>query len=121
MQCWTSIEENLRRRPLHGDEYDEQRTPAQRLRSGHLRYAQHVRAALASETPSALLDWNNNYGENPDKAVCFHCSNLPKHFFNEVRMDFQQIIAGTVGKDKHLRDLRGPREGLPDEFRALFN
>src|ERR1700693_1704255 len=54
---------------------------------------------LASETPSALLDWNNNYGEDPDKAVCFHCSNLPKHFFKEVRMDFQEIIAGTVGKD----------------------
>ena len=54
---------------------------------------------LASETPSALLDWNNNYGDDPDKAVCFHCSNLPKHFFEEVRMDFQQIIAGTVGKE----------------------
>ena len=55
--------------------------------------------ALASQTPSALLDWNNNYGEDPDKAVCFHCSNLPKHFFQDVRMDFQEIIAGTVGKD----------------------
>jgi L-fucose isomerase-like protein len=53
---------------------------------------------LASETPSALLDWNNNYGDDPDKAVCFHCSNLPKHFFQDVRMDFQEIIAGTVGK-----------------------
>ncbi len=53
---------------------------------------------LASETPSALLDWNNNYGSDPNKAVCFHCSNLPKHFFNDVRMDFQEIIAGTVGK-----------------------
>lgn len=55
--------------------------------------------ALASGTPSALLDWNNNYGDNPDKAVCFHCSNLPKHFFQDVRMDFQEIIAGTVGKE----------------------
>ena len=54
---------------------------------------------LASETPSALLDWNNNYGEDPDKAVCFHCSNLPKHFFRTAKMDFQQIIAGTVGRD----------------------
>ena len=53
---------------------------------------------LASETPSALLDWNNNYGDDPNKAVCFHCSNLPKHFFADVRMDFQEIIAGTVGK-----------------------
>jgi L-fucose isomerase-like protein len=54
---------------------------------------------LASQTPSALLDWNNNYGEDPDKAVCFHCSNLPKHFFREVKMDFQAIIAGTVGRE----------------------
>ena len=55
--------------------------------------------ALASETPSALLDWNNNYGDDEDKAVCFHCSNLPKHFFESVTMDFQAIIAGTVGKE----------------------
>ena len=55
--------------------------------------------ALASGTPSALLDWNNNYGSDPNKCVCFHCSNLPKHFFKEVRMDFQQIIAGPVGKE----------------------
>jgi len=54
--------------------------------------------ALASGTPSALLDWNNNYGSHPDKCVCFHCSNLPKHFFKDVKMDYQEIIAGTVGK-----------------------
>src|SRR5437762_13719781 len=58
---------------------------------------------LASETPSALLDWNNNYGEDPNKAVCFHCSNLPKHFFEHVKMDFQEIIAGTVGKRSEER------------------
>jgi L-fucose isomerase-like protein len=54
---------------------------------------------LASGTPSALLDWNNNYGDDPDKAVCFHCSNLPKHFFKSAKMDFQEIIAGTVGRE----------------------
>ena len=55
--------------------------------------------ALASGTPSALLDWNNNYGNDPNKAVCFHCSNLPKHFFETITMDYQEIIAGTVGKE----------------------
>ena len=63
---------------------------------------------LASETPSALLDWNNNYGDDPDKAVCFHCSNLPKHFFKEgVKMDYQLIIAGTVGKENTHGTLDG--------------
>src|SRR5207244_1504018 len=54
---------------------------------------------LASETPAALLDWNNNYGDDPDKAVCFHCSNLPKDFFDDITMDYQAIIAGTVGRE----------------------
>lgn len=54
---------------------------------------------LAGGTPSALLDWNNNYGSDPDKAVLFHCSNLPKSFFKASKMDYQAIIAGSVGKE----------------------
>ncbi len=63
--------------------------------------------ALASGKPSALVDWNNNFGEDPDKGVIFHCSNLPKDLFvspeeskeDAPRMDYQEIIAGSVGKD----------------------
>ncbi len=69
--------------------------------------------SLASNTPSALLDWNNNYGEDPDKAVCFHCSNLPKHFFNDVTMEFQEIIAGTVGKLNTFGTLYGRVKAAP--------
>ena len=54
---------------------------------------------LAGGTPSALLDWNNNYGSEPDKTVLFHCSNLPKSFFKSSKMDYQEIIAGFVGKE----------------------
>jgi L-fucose isomerase-like protein len=72
--------------------------------------------ALASETPSALLDWNNNYGADPNKAVCFHCSNLPKHFFQDVRMDFQAIIAGTVGKDNTFGTCVGRVKAGPMSF-----
>ena len=55
---------------------------------------------LASGAPSALLDWNNNYGNDLDKAVCFHCSNLPKHFLADAQMDYQAIIAGSVGRER---------------------
>ena len=71
---------------------------------------------LASETPSALLDWNNNYGDDPNKAVCFHCSNLPKHFFEDVRMDFQEIIAGTVGKLNTFGTCVGKVKASPMSF-----
>jgi len=62
---------------------------------------------LASETPSACSIGTTTTGDNPDKAVCFHCSNLPKHFFNEVKSGFQQIIAGTVASDNTYGTLDG--------------
>jgi L-fucose isomerase-like protein len=99
VQCWTSLEENLGVVPC---------TVMSMMSDSLLSSACEVDVCgvlsmhalqLASETPSALLDWNNNYGKDPNKAVCFHCSNLPKHFFKDVKMDFQEIIAGTVGKE----------------------
>jgi len=98
VQCWTSMEEYFGVVPC---------TVMSMMSNGLASSACEVdipgviamhALRLASETPSALLDWNNNYGEDPNKAVCFHCSNLPKHFFADVRMDYQEIIAGTVGK-----------------------
>ncbi len=74
---------------------------------------------LASGTPSALLDWNNNYGDDPDKAVCFHCSNLPKHFFEDVKMDFQEIIAGSVGKQNTYGTCVGRVKAGPMTFARL--
>ncbi len=64
--------------------------------------------ALASGKPSALVDWNNNYGNDPDKGVIFHCSNLPADFFQEAEMSYQDIIARYGGQRKHLRDRGGP-------------
>jgi L-fucose isomerase-like protein len=99
VQCWTSMEEYFGVVPC---------TVMSMMSNDLMSSACEVDIAgvigmhalrLASGTPSALLDWNNNYGDDPDKAVCFHCSNLPKHFFEDVKMDFQLIIAGTVGKE----------------------
>lgn len=61
----------------------------------------------ASNKPAALLDWNNNYGADPDKGVVFHCSNLPKAFFSHQKMDYQEIIAGTVGKENTFGTIVG--------------
>ena len=33
--------------------------------------------ALASDTPTTLLDFNNNYGTETDKAIMFHCGPMP--------------------------------------------
>ena len=116
VQCWTSLEENLGVVPC---------TVMSMMSDSLLSSACEVDVCgvlamhalqLASETPSALLDWNNNYGNDPNKAVCFHCSNLPKHFFNEVKMDFQEIIAGTVGKENTFGTCVGRVKAGPMSF-----
>lgn len=33
--------------------------------------------SLASDSPSMLLDYNNNYGDSDDKCVMFHCGPVP--------------------------------------------
>jgi len=71
---------------------------------------------LASGTPSAIVDWNNNYGDDPDKCVIFHCSNLPKDFFEDFKMDFQEIIAGSVGKDNTFGTVVGKLKTGPVTF-----
>jgi L-fucose isomerase-like protein len=76
---------------------------------------------LASGKASALVDWNNNYGDDPDKGVVFHCSNLPKDIFVDETiavedvpvMDYQAIIAGTVGKDNTFGTVVGRVRARP--------
>src|SRR5512143_1518882 len=76
---------------------------------------------LASSTPSAIVDWNNNYGDDPDKGVIFHCSNLPKDIFVDDPiapddipvMDYQAIIAGTVGRDNTYGTVVGRVKASP--------
>ncbi len=41
---------------------------------------------LASGRPSALVDWNNNYGDDPNKCVFFHCGNWAKSFLPDVEI-----------------------------------
>jgi L-fucose isomerase-like protein len=76
---------------------------------------------LASGKPSALVDWNNNYSDDPDKGVIFHCSNLPKDIFVDETissediptMDYQAIIAGTVGKENTYGTIVGRVKAMP--------
>jgi L-fucose isomerase-like protein len=98
VQCWTAMEQYLGIAPctvMSMMSNDMMSSACEVDICGAI--AMHA-LAQASGTPSALLDWNNNYGNDPNKAVCFHCSNLPKHFFESAKMDYQEILAGTVGK-----------------------
>jgi L-fucose isomerase and related proteins len=34
--------------------------------------------SAATEKPATCLDWNNNYGDDPDKCILFHCGPVPQ-------------------------------------------
>jgi L-fucose isomerase-like protein len=76
--------------------------------------AMYAMVQASGGKPSALVDWNNNYGEDPNKGVVFHCSNLPKDIFESVPvMDYQEIIAGTVGKENTYGTIVGRVAAAP--------
>jgi L-fucose isomerase-like protein len=85
-QCWTAIEEYLHVAPC---------TAMSLLSSGLIPAACEVDVTgsltmlalqLASGTSSIILDWNNNYGNDPNKAVAFHCSNLAAEWLINPQM-----------------------------------
>jgi L-fucose isomerase-like protein len=61
----------------------------------------------ASDSPSAILDWNNNYGDDPNKMVLFHCSNLPKSFFKDTKMTIHPIISDQKGGEVSYGAIQG--------------
>lgn len=57
---------------------------------------------LASGSPSAYLDWNNNYTDDRNRCVSLHCSNFPKSFFGDVEIEISNldVLSTTIGKEK---------------------
>jgi L-fucose isomerase-like protein len=107
IQCWTSMEEFFGVVPCTLMSMMSNRLMPSACETDIAGVVGMHALALASEAPSAIVDWNNNYGDDPDKGVIFHCSNLPKDIFVDETissddvpvMDYQEIIAGTVGKE----------------------
>jgi L-fucose isomerase-like protein len=62
---------------------------------------------LASGRPSALVDWNNNYGGDPDKCVFFHCGNWAKDFLPDIRIGTAPILGTTLGEENTVGALAG--------------
>jgi L-fucose isomerase-like protein len=99
IQCWTALEELYGVVPCTIMSMNSNACAPSACETDITGLIGMLALTAASGTPAALLDWNNNFGTDPDKGVVFHCSNLPKDFFASHKMDYQEIIAGTVGKD----------------------
>ena len=62
---------------------------------------------LASNSPSALVDWNNNYAEDPDRCVFFHCGNWAKSFIPDIEIKTAPILGSTLGEENTYGAMAG--------------
>ncbi len=53
----------------------------------------------AAGSPVTCLDWNNNYGEDDDKCILFHCGPVPRKMMKtEGRIVDHAILANSLGQ-----------------------
>ena len=98
----------LRLQRLHVDEHDERAIHAQRVRSRCHRRAHDVRHATGRRLArGALVDWNNNYGDDDDKCALFHCGNWAKSFLPDIKIATAPILGSTLGVENTYGALEG--------------
>jgi L-fucose isomerase-like protein len=75
---------------------------------------------LAKLTPSALVDWNNNYGADPNKCILFHCGNWAKSFLgDDARMYNAPILGTTVGVENTYGTVEGKTPAGPFSYARI--
>jgi L-fucose isomerase-like protein len=107
IQCWTSVQQN------HGCNVC---TSMSMMSEAFLPSACEVDVTgvltmyamqLASLSPSALVDWNNNYGADEDRCVLFHCGNWAKSFLPDIKIATAPILGTTLGEENTYGALQG--------------
>jgi L-fucose isomerase-like protein len=74
---------------------------------------------LASGKPSALVDWNNNYGGDRNKCVFFHCGNWAKSFLPDIQIGTAPILGTTLGEENTYGAVAGRTPAGPVTFARI--
>jgi L-fucose isomerase-like protein len=57
--------------------------------------------SYASGGPATILDWNNNYGEDEEKCILFHCGPVPADLMvDRGRISDHLILRNSVGENR---------------------
>ncbi len=74
---------------------------------------------LAGGTPAALVDWNNNYADDDDKCVLFHCGNWAKSFLPDIKISNAPILGSIIGVENTYGALDGRTPAGPLTYGRL--
>ncbi len=98
LQCWTSMQQNYGINACTLMSMMSEKLMPSACEVDVTGTASMYALQLASGAPSALVDWNNNYGDDPDKCVLFHCGNWARSFYprGELQMTTADILGTTL-------------------------
>jgi L-fucose isomerase-like protein len=85
--------------------------------------------SVASQKPASIADWNNNFGDDRDKCVLFHCGNFATEELDNPFMSTADIIGTTVGCGNTCGAINGRMKAGPltyfrlstDDFTGKIN
>lgn len=119
LQCWDSIQENYGVNACGLMSMMSDKLMPSACEVDITGVASMYALQLASGKPSALIDWNNNYADDPDKCVLFHCSNWAKSFFPEAKMAHADVLATTLGVENTYGAIAGRVPAGPMSFARI--
>ena len=97
VQCWDSLENNYGCASCLAMSMMGEKGKPSACESDVTGAVSMLAAQLAANTPPALMDWNNNIGDDRDCCISLHCSNFPKSFFNNPDMEIGCLdVLGSV-------------------------
>lgn len=119
LQCWTSIQSNYGVNACTIMSMMSEKLMPSACEVDITGVASMYALQLASGTPSALVDWNNNYADEPDKCVFFHCGNWAKSFLPGVAIKTAEILGTITGEENTYGALAGRTPAGPVTFARM--
>jgi L-fucose isomerase-like protein len=101
IRCWTEIQKEMGISPcvVNGILADQGIPVACEVDTGSAVMMRLLGAAASS--PTAIMDWNNNYGDDDERCILFHCGNAPASLMaGPGRVTDHAILQATVGVGK---------------------
>ena len=119
LQCWTSLQRNFGVNVCTLMSIMSERLMPSACEVDITGVASMYAQQLASNRPSALVDWNNNYGDDPNKCVFFHCGNWAKSFIPEAEISTAPILGTTLGVENTWGAMAGRTPSGPVTFARI--
>ena len=119
IQCWTSIQQNYGVNACAVMSLMSEKLMPSACEVDVVGVLAMYALQLASGKPSALVDWNNNYADDPNKCVLFHCGNWAKCFLPDIEIKTSDILESVLGGECTCGSVQGRTPAGPVTFARI--